>query len=317
MKSSNKLISIVVPVFNEESNILPLFDALKPIMESLKTKYDFEVIFTDNHSIDATFSILSDLVLTHSFIRVYRFSKNFGYQKSILTGYIKSRGDAVIQLDCDLQDPPALMVNFLEKWEAGCDVVYGIRLTRTNESKVIHLLRKLFYRAVNSLSDDHLPLDAGDFRLVDKKIIDLLRQVNDANPYLRGLIASMGFRQEGVPYHRSQRDRGTSKFSIGALFSLAVDGILNHSIIPLRAASFFGIVVSIATIVGILSYLAGRIFFGVSWPAGFTTLTILLLFGIGINALFLGIIGEYLGRIYQQVKARPQVIIETSLGPKS
>lgn len=307
-----KLISLIIPVFNEEENIFPLYEAVTPIINKCADRYDFELIFTDNHSTDSTFEKLTELSQHDSRVRVFRFSRNFGYQKSILTGYLKARGDALIQLDCDLQDPPDLILEFLKHWEEGCAVVYGVRLSR-RENAILHYSRKLFYRLANYLSEDDLPVDVGDFRLIDRKVVDVLRQTDDMQPYLRGMIAAMGFQQRGINYHRRGRERGKSNFRLKDLVGLALDGILNHSIIPLRLATFFGAGVSILTVLGIFAYGIGKLIFGFNWPAGFTTLTILVLAGISLNALFLGIIGEYLGRIYQQVKRKPLVIVEAEL----
>lgn len=313
MASEKKLISLIVPVLNEELNIQPFYEAVVAVIDRCSEKFDFELIFTDNHSTDSTFEKLAQICKHDERVRALRFSRNFGYQKSILTGYLSAKGDALIQLDCDLQDPPELILEFLKFWEEGYAVVYGVRRTR-RDNPVLHLIRKLFYRLVDYLSDDELPVDAGDFRLVDKKIVDVLRQMDDAQPYLRGTIAAVGFRQHGIPYDRRERERGTSNFRFKDLLSLALDGILNHSIVPLRLASFFGVFVSMLTLFSIIGYSVGKIFFGFSWPAGFTTLAILSLFGISLNALFLGIIGEYLGRIYQQVKKKPLTIVEAALG---
>lgn len=312
MESPKKLVSLVIPVFNEEENIFQLYDAVAPIISECSDRYDFELVFTDNHSVDGTFAKLHQLRERDKRVRVFRFSRNFGYQKSILTGYLKARGDALIQLDCDLQDPPELIPEFLKHWEDGCAVVYGVRRSR-QESAALHFARKLFYRLVDFLSEDNLPVDVGDFRLIDRKVVDVLRQVDDAQPYLRGMIASMGFRQHGIEYDRRGRERGKSNFHFKDLVGLALDGILNHSTIPLRMASFLGIGVSALTVLAMLAYTISKFIFGFDWPAGFTTLAILSLAGISLNALFLGIIGEYLGRIYQQVKKRPIVIIEDEL----
>lgn len=312
--TTKKLISFVVPVLNEELNILPLYEALLPIMERCAQWYDFEILFTDNHSTDSTFERLTELAQLDGRIRVLRFSRNYGYQKSILTGYLHARGDAIIQLDCDLQDPPQLIMDFISYWEEGNAVVYGVRL-KTQDKLLVYMARKLFYRVINYLSEDNLPLDAGDFRLVDRKVVEALREIDDAQPYLRGTIAAMGFRQQGIPYNRNERKRGSSNFRLRDMVKLAFDGILNHSITPLRLASFFGLCVSVATGILALVYLTGKTFFNLSWPRGFTTLTILILLGISINSLFLGIIGEYLGRIYQQLKKKP-VIIEAAIDKK-
>jgi glycosyltransferase involved in cell wall biosynthesis len=307
-----KLISLIIPVFNEEENISPLYEAILPIIKDCESQYDFELVFTDNHSTDSTFAKLGELRRIDHRVRVFRFSRNFGYQKSILAGYLKARGDALIQLDCDLQDPPELIPVFLKHWEDGCAVVYGVRRSR-RESVALHYARKLFYRLADYLSEDELPVDVGDFRLIDRKVVDVLRQVDDAQPYLRGMIAAMGFKQHGIDYDRRGRERGTSNFRFKDLIGLALDGILNHSIVPLRLATFFGIGVTVLTLLAILGYVIGKLLLGFNWPAGFTTLTVLVLAGISVNALFLGIIGEYLGRIYQQVKKRPLVIVETAL----
>ncbi|MBD3646561.1 MAG: glycosyltransferase family 2 protein [Pseudomonadales bacterium] len=311
-----KLISLVVPVLNEEENLEPFYNEVCAVIDRLSDDYNFEFVFTDNHSEDNTFEELRKLHAKDPRVRVLRFSRNFGYQRSILTGYLNGRGDALIQLDCDLQDPPELIPDFLRAWEQGHFVVYGIRRT-VQDSSVLKFARRVFYRMINYLSDDELPLDAGDFRLVDRSIVEVLRQIDDAQPYLRGTIASMGFPQQGIPYDRRQRERGHTKFKLKNLVMLAMDGILNHSIVPLRIASFFGIIISIFTLLAIAFYTIGKAFFALDWPAGFTTLAVLILGGISVNALFLGIIGEYLGRIYQQVKKRPLSIVQEELGTAS
>lgn len=310
-----KLLTILVPVFNEGPNILPLYAALQPVLAELELNYDTELLFTDNHSTDETFAHLQHLVSADPRVRVLRFSRNFGFQRSILTGYLNARGDAAIQIDCDLQDPPSLLPEFVRRWEAGSRVVYGVRRGR-KEGVGITLLRKIFYRLIDALSEDKLPLDAGDFRLVDRVVLQELAKMEDAHPYLRGAIAAMGFQQEGLSYDRAERQRGESKFNLGSLVRLAVDGILNHSIVPLRIATYTGLLVSAVTFLSLLGYVGGRLLFGQSWPAGFATVTVLVLLSISLNALFLGVIGEYLGRIYQQVKKRPLAIIECSLPPK-
>ena len=313
MPEAKRLISICVPVFNEEGNIDPLYQALVSVLEEVSNRYDFEIIFTDNHSTDRTAEVLERLVKRDARVRVIRFSRNFGFQRSILTAYMNARGEAAVQIDCDLQDPPSLILEFIRKWESGYFVVYGIRTAR-KESWWMSTIRRLFYRLIDSLSEDELPLDAGDFRLVDRRILDELQRFDDSQPYLRGTIAALGFNQLGIPYERQERRRGESKFSFAELIGLALDGILNHSVVPLRIATYLGLATSMATLLAILVYLAGRIFFGRNWPPGFASIIILVLGSLSLNALFLGIIGEYLGRIYQQVKKRPLTIIERELG---
>ena len=307
-----KRISILVPVYNEEGNLLDTCNTLKQLMEGLKDRYDYEIIFTDNHSNDKTFEILENIAKKDLRIKVARFSKNFGYERSIYTGYILSSGDAVVQIDCDLQDPPEKIPEFIKKWEEGFAVVYGVRKKR-QETWVLNLTRKIFYRLLNFLSEDNLPKDAGEFRLVDKKIVDEMRKLYDYYPYVRGLIASFGFEQVGIPYDRGERKKGVSKFRFYNLVDLAIDGIVNHSIAPLRLTSYVSFIVFIGAFCFLLVYAIGRGFFHQDWPRGFATIVTLILFFLGLNMLFLGIIGEYLGRIYQQVKRYPISIIEKSL----
>jgi glycosyltransferase involved in cell wall biosynthesis len=315
------LISIVLPAYNEEPNIHPLFERLRPILAQLSDRFRFEFVVTDNHSTDRTFAILQEIAASDERVRVFRLSRNFGFQRSILTGYMQCRGDAAIQLDVDLQDPPELIPRFLDEWQAGADVVFGIRIERS-EGRAITFARSLFYRLIDFLSEDKLPVDAGDFRLISRRVIDLVCTYRDANPYLRGTIATLGFKQIGVSYARNARKFGESKFPFSKLLSLALDGILNHSTLPLRFATYFGLVTSMLTVILMLCYAFVRLILKAEWPAGFTTLAALILLSISINAMLLGIIGEYLGRMYRQVREAPVSIIESvvdhsSAGPRA
>ncbi len=310
---ARRLVSIVVPVFNEESNVAPFHEAVCRELESLAARYDFEFVFTDNHSTDGTFGLLRELARRDARVRAYRFSRNFGYQRSIMTGYSRAAGEAAIQLDVDLQDPPELIARFLAEWERGAEVVYGIRIKR-QESWIINLQRVLFYRLIDRLSEEKIPVDAGDFRLISRRVIELLKSFEDAQPYLRGTIATLGFKQVGIPYSRNARLRGESKFPFSKLVSLAIDGILNHSVVPLRLSTYFGLIVSTLTLLFAVGYTAAKLVFSSQWPAGFATLAILSLMSISVNAMLLGIIGEYLGRMYRQMKKQPLTIIEETAG---
>ncbi|MFZ1814790.1 MAG: glycosyltransferase family 2 protein [Rhizobiaceae bacterium] len=309
-ETPRKLISICVPVYNEEDNIQSFYDRILTVLDDLGDRYDFEILFTDNHSEDATFDRLVDLSNRDHRVRVIRFSRNFGFQRSILANYINCRGDAAIQIDVDLQDPPEILPEFLRLWEEGYQVVYGVRRSRPEESPLLHGLRKLFYRLVDFLSEDKLPHDAGDFRLVDRCVLNHLCNITDQQPYLRGLISAMGFRQLGVVYDRSARERGKSKFNIARLVGLALDGILHHSIVPLRIATICGLVLSVFAALGGAYYFLARLLFPNEWPPGIASTNILIIFSIGMNAIFMGIIGEYIGRIYKNVKQMPLTIIE-------
>ncbi len=311
-KKSPTLVSILVPVFNEEANVRAAHQAVVDVFATLAPAYDYEIVFTDNHSTDNTFALLQQLAAEDPKVRVIRFARNFGYQRSIFVGFLNARGACAIQMDCDLQDPPSLFPEMLDLWRKGNQVVYGVRRSR-KEGALIGHLRKLFYRVIDMLSEDQLPHDAGDFRLIDRSILDQLHLIDDGSPYLRGLISTMGFRQAGFDYDRAARTAGESKFGFGPMVKLALDGIINHSIVPLRIASMISLCVGFLTLITIGGYLAGRVLFGQAWPAGFATTTVLILLSITLNAMFLGIIGEYLGRIYIQVKRRPLAIVERSL----
>tara|TARA_B100000315_G_scaffold134204_1_gene123626 strand:+ start:2063 stop:3016 length:954 start_codon:yes stop_codon:yes gene_type:complete len=305
-------ISIVIPVYNEEDNIVLAYNAVQKVMSSLAEQYTYEIIFTDNHSSDSSFETLQKIAEKDKRVKVARLSANFGYQKSVYTAYLLTSGDAVIQLDCDLQDPPEMIVKFLDKWKEGFFVVYGVRMRR-KEMWLINYSRKLFYRLIDFLSETKLPYDAGDFRLVDKRIIDELRKLYDYAPYIRGTIASIGFKQIGIPYDRLERKSGKSKFRFKDLISLGMDGVLNHSIKLLRFATYTGAIVFMVSIFLMIVYMLAKLLSPEPWPAGFATITILILLSLSLNSLFLGIIGEYIGRIYHQSKMRPISIIEKKL----
>jgi len=315
VNSDRRLISVLVPVFNEAGNVAPLYAAVNQAFEPIRDEFDWEFVFTDNHSTDSTLAELVQLAESDERVRVFRFSRNVGFQSSILEAYGKARGDVAVQLDCDLQDPPALILDFLDSWKEGYDIVYGIRRSR-REGRLISLARRVFYRLIDALSEDELPLDAGDFRLVDRAVIDQLVRVREVKPYLRGTLATLGFEQKGIPYDRDARTVGESKFSLLDLFGLALDGILSHSIVPLRLATYTGLLLAVLTVLGSAGYLVGRLVLGRDWPAGFATTTVLLLLSLSVNSLFLGIIGEYLGRIFQQVRARPGTIVEYAIDPE-
>lgn len=306
-------LSIIVPVLNEANNVIPLYERTKAVLMTLEKQYDWEFVFTDNCSTDATFDVLTKLAKTDPKVRVLRFSRNFGFQNSILAGLARCTGDAAIQLDCDLQDPPEMIVDFVRLWENGYKVVYGVRRTRV-EPALLHGARRLFYYLIDFLSEHHLPRDAGDFRLIDRTVIDLCVQFAGRQPYLRGTIAQLGFRQIGVEYDRTSRERGDSKFSLRQYVSLAVDGITSHSIVPLRMATIFGGALFLLCIVGGIVYLARYFFTDTSnWPRGFISLALLMLISLAANAIFLGILGEYVARIFVHVRPQPTVIVDQSL----
>jgi dolichol-phosphate mannosyltransferase len=309
---TRKLVSLICPVLNEEEALPVFYREVTALIKPWESRYAFELVFTDNCSSDRTYEILSGFARNDKRVRVFRFSKNFGYQASIFTGYSMAKGDCAVQLDVDLQDPPEMIAEFLQKWEEGYRVVYGVR-ARRREGWWMSLTRKVFYRVLNALSSEPIAVDAGDFRLVDRKVIDQIKKLNQSYLYLRGSIAQMGFKQIGIPYTRNERTIGESKFGVRQLFGLAVDSLLLHSTVPLRFAAFFGMILSFVTIIGATVYVALKLLIGEGWPAGFTTLTVFILLSLGINSLFLGILGEYVGRIYRQRHALQGVIIDEQI----
>jgi glycosyltransferase involved in cell wall biosynthesis len=311
LKGRRRLISLVMPVYNEEANLDRAYAALTAVFEKLP-QYDLEFIFTDNHSEDRTFEHLVALAKTDNRVKAIRFTRNYGFQRSLLTAYRHASGDAAIQIDCDLQDPPELLPQFIALWEQGHDVVVGLR-RRRQEPRLLTLGRRAFYVLLSRISDDQITRDAGDFRLVDRSVIDRLRALNDFNPYVRGVVSSLAAREIGIPYDRTERIHGRSKFPLRKLVGFALDGILGHSVLPLRLASYAGLTISVIIFLLSLFYIFEALLFGRSWPSGFATLVVVTLFGISLNAIFLGIIGEYVSRIYQQVRFRPLVVVEKAL----
>lgn len=307
-----RLISIVIPVFNEEANIERAYEAVAAVFDRISDRYDFEIVFTDNHSTDRSPEMLAALCARDRRVRMARFSRNFGFNRSVLTGYRLARGDAAVQIDCDLQDSPDLIPEFLDLWTKGHDVVVGVRRQR-EEGRLLQGARRFFYRVLNRISEDNLVVDGGDFRLIDRSILDQLRTIHDAMPFVRGLTSVLAKNQIGVHYDRQSRQYGQSKFPVRRLTGLAMEGIFAHSTVPLRIASYIGIIVAVVTALLSGFFILGRLMFDANWPAGFATTTVLLLFSISLNAIFLGIIGEYLARIYNQVRWRPTTVIANAV----
>ncbi|HVI53973.1 MAG TPA: glycosyltransferase family 2 protein [Luteibacter sp.] len=309
--TSLPLISIAIPVYNEEGNIAALYSRLDALSASVADECRLEFVFSDNSSTDATWCMLEALAAEDERVRAIRFSKNFGFQRSIMANYLHTRGDAVLQIDADLQDPPELLKEFLALWKQGYHVVYGVRRSRP-EGTFIHSFRKLGYWIIDRISEHPIPRNAGDFRLVDRKVIQALEKQRSAEPYLRGLIAGMGFRQIGVTYDRSARVAGSSKFGVAQLMRLGLTGVFNHSLVPLRLATVAGIVILSLSALGTVYYLVLKLLFP-DFPRGLASLHILILFGIGFQSLLLGILGEYLLRIYRILRKEPIAIVQDSL----
>jgi len=306
------LISIVTPVLNEEDNVKACHAAVQGLAKKFQGKYRFEHVFTDNHSSDNTFAVLRAMAEGNPMIRAFRFSRNFGYQRSIHAGFKWAKGDAAIQFDCDLQDPPEMIEKFLEAWGNGNRVVYGVR-TERQEGFIDRSLRAIFYRMLGLIGRDSLPVGAGDFRLLDRSVLNVLKDIHDNDIYLRGRIAALGFQQQGIPYARAARTAGKSKFNFTRNFGLAMDAVIAHSALPLRLASYFGLFTMLTSILAGIGYLVLYFREGTQLPPGFTTLTLLILINLGLTSLFLGFLGEYVGRIYDHLKIPFGVIVESKI----
>lgn len=303
-----KLLSVVIPVYNENENVNFIYERLCDAHRRWFPQYDLEIIFSDNCSTDDTFARIRRLQESDPRVRGIRLSRNFGYQANILTGYLNARGDAVVQLDADGEDPPEIIADFLRLWEQGYQVVYGIRVAR-QESKFMQWQRRIFYSLLNRIAELHLPPGAGDFRLLDRAVVrTLTERMPEHNPYLRGLVSYAGFRQIGVPYERHRRHAGASKFSYFGYLRLAWDAITSFSRAPLMLVSWLGFCLAAVAAVGIIGYFVLYLSGGVE-AKGFTTLILVILFVSGVQLISLGILGQYIARIFDEVKNRPRSII--------
>jgi dolichol-phosphate mannosyltransferase len=302
------MISVVVPCYNEQEVLPQLYSRLSAAAESWKEP--FEVVLVDDGSKDATWELIRDICIRDPRWRAIRLARNFGHQVALSAGIHYAVGDCVLVIDADLQDPPEELFRFIKKWREGYQVVYGIR-TKRKENIAKRLSYKAFYRLLGCLANIHIPLDSGDFCLMDRRVVDLLRRMPERNRFVRGLRSWVGFRQIGLEYERDARAAGEVKYTLRKLLRLAFDGILSFSTVPLRLATYFGFCVSLVALLGAVFTFFQRLF--ASWFAtigfgpvpGFATTVIGVLFLGGVQLICLGIIGEYLGRIYDEVKGRP------------
>jgi len=310
------LISVSIPVLDEEETIPALYGRLDALAVKMQEKCDLEFVFSDNHSTDGTWALLTELASKDSRVRAVRFFRNVGFQRSILANYLHTRGDAVMQIDADLQDPPEMLEDFYALWEQGYQVVYGIRKKRP-EGWMINSFRRLGYWVIDKFSGYPIPRDVGDFRLIDRKVIETLSGIRAPNPYLRGMIASLGFKHTGIPYERSPRLASKSKINLFQLIRLGITAIFDHSAVPLRIASFMGGAMLALSVVGAFVVLIYRLRHP-GLPQGFASTFLLIVFSIGLNSFLLGIIGEYILRIFLILRSEPLAIVEQSLNtPRS
>lgn len=309
------LLSVIVPCYNEAAVLRATHERLSRTLGSLPD-IDFEIIFVDDGSSDETFQLLTELHATYRRVRVVRLSRNFGHQVAVTAGLAEASGDAIAIIDADLQDPPEVIPEMIDLWNAGSDVVYGSRVTREGESRFKLWTAKAFYRMINRLSDTEIPLDTGDFRLIDRKVADVLLAMPERGRFLRGMVSWVGFRQTPVFYKREARHAGTSKYPLLKMIRFAMDGIVSFSILPLRLAALTGLAAIWIALAGIVVAVVVRVFalYDLQLGRGWASLFVAILFMGGVQLLCLGLIGEYLGRIYTEVKQRPLYAVRERLG---
>jgi dolichol-phosphate mannosyltransferase len=309
------LLSVVIPCYNEEPVLRSTHERLSRTLSSLPD-IEFEMIFVDDGSRDETFSLLRELQLSDQHVRVLRLSRNFGHQMAATAGLAEAGGDAVILIDADLQDPPEVIAEMIELWRAGNEVVYGSRTSRAGESRFKLWTAKVFYRLINRLSDTEIPVDTGDFRLMDRKVVDVLVAMPERGRFLRGMVSWVGFRQTPIFYKREARHAGASKYPFLKMMKFGMDGIFSFSVLPLRLAALTGLAAIWIAIGGIVLAVVARVFglYDLRFGRGWASLFVAVLFMGGVQLLCLGVIGEYLGRIYTEVKQRPLYAVSERLG---
>lgn len=305
-----KKISVVIPMYYEEEVVDICYKRVVNNLKKLSDKYSYEIIFINDGSKDSTLEILKKIASNDDNVKIISFSRNFGHQAAVTAGIRNVTGDAVIIMDADLQDPPELFEGMIEKWEEGYEVVYGKRKTREGESIFKLLTARMFYNTLNKLSEIEIPKNTGDFRLVDRKVIDVIATLPEHNKFLRGLFSWVGFNQYAYEYNRVNRFAGKTKYPFKKMFKLATDGILSFSAKPLKivgAIGFFSVIVSIIILIySIVSYM----FKLNSLTPGWTSIMCTMTFIGGIILISLWMIGEYIARIYEESLGRPEYIID-------
>ncbi len=307
--SQSPLISIVIPARNEEANIAKLEAELKAALDPLP--YRFEYVVIDNHSADHTGELVKEICRRDARWKYLRFSRDFTVEMSITAGYHYAQGDAIVVLYSDLQDPPDVIPRLIAKWREGNDVVYGVRTVRRGDPKWRNAAVASAYRIIASFADVPIPQNAGDFRLITRQVRDALEQCREYNRYMRGLIAWLGFRQASVPYERRPRTAGVSKAPFWELLFFVFNAVTSFSLKPLRLFLLLGVILISLSILSIPVYT--YLYFIGRAPPGITTLVILSFLGIGLNSLGIGVLGEYLGRTYVEVKKRPLYVVQEAI----
>jgi len=308
----NKKICIVVPVYNEEEVLPELLKRLEKIAE-MESGYDFEFVMVENGSRDRSYQILKDARQKDPRVKVLRLSRNFGCDGAITAGLKYVRGDAAVIMNADLQDPPEMIPEFLRKWESGFEIVYGIIKKRHGEPVLKRVFSSSFYTVINFLTDGLFPRNVSDFRLIGSKVVDAVNSLKETNRFMRGIVIWTGFKQTGIEFERPPRFAGKSKSGFMAILKVAMNGIFSFSYFPLRITTFLGVFISVVSFLMMIGFVIMFFVFGRQVP-GHTSTVVTMLFLFGILFFILGIIGEYLARIYDEVKQRPNYIVTEELG---
>ena len=310
------LLSVVAPVKNEERGILPFVDRVGTILDGIASDDGWEILFVDDGSTDATLAAIVAANQRDPRVRALSLSRNFGKETALSAGLDHARGNAVIPMDVDMQDPPEVLPEMVAKWREGHEMVFGVRRCRASDGWTKRVTAGLYYRAHNIVSQDKIPENAGDFRLMDRKVVDVIRAMPERNRFMKGLFAWAGFKQAAVEYDRVERETGTTKFSYWKLWTLALDGITSASTVPLRIWSYIGALVALFAL-GYATFLAVQtMLFGNAVP-GYASLMTSVLFLGGIQLISLGVLGEYVGRILTETKQRPLYVVRDTVGIES
>jgi glycosyltransferase involved in cell wall biosynthesis len=303
-------LSVIVPVFNECENLRPLLDRLIPALDCVKS---FEILFIDDGSRDATLVVLREINRADPRVRALSFSRNFGKEVALAAGVDAARGRGAVIMDADLQHPPEAIADFVAKWRDGYQNIFGVRLRRDTDSAARAWLSHKFYRLFGALGEIELPEGAGDFRLLDRAALDALRSLRERARFSKGLYAWIGFKSIGVPFEVAERHSGVSKFSYRKLTRFAFDGIVSFTTVPLRAWTYIGTVIAAFALLAAFYFVLEAMVIGVSAP-GFASLIVSIMFFAGVQMISLGVLGEYLGRVFAEVKGRPLYLVAERIG---